>query len=57
MSSLLIKGPVIRNRDERAARLAYVRDWHVRMKPHFDAIYGPGTCRGPACCAARGEFA
>lgn len=57
MSSTLTKGPVIRNRDERAARLAYAREWHVRMKPHFDAIYGPSTCHGPGCSAARGEVA
>lgn len=26
---------------ERALGLAFARSWRERMKPHFDAIYGP----------------
>ncbi len=50
-------GTVIRNAGERAERLAFARNWHVEMKPHFDALYGPRTCHGPLCSAARGELA
>lgn len=51
----VITGTTIRDKQERAERLAYARDWHIRMKPHLDALYGPRTCRGPSCSAARGE--
>lgn len=50
-------GIVIRDQQERADRLTYARAWHIRMKPHFDALYGSRTCHGPACSAARGEVA
>ena len=52
-----ITGIRIRDPQEVAARIAFARDWHVRIKPHFDALYGPRTCTGPTCCAARGEVA
>lgn len=26
---------------ERTQGLAFARAWRVRMKPHFDALYGP----------------
>jgi|GEM_PF-3331394 len=49
------KGTVIRNVEERAERLAYARDWHLRMKPHFDALYGPRNLPRPRllCCTRR----
>lgn len=50
-------GIVIRDPQERADRLAFARAWYIRMKPHFDALYGARTCHGPACSAARGEVA
>lgn len=42
------KGPRL-DRAEIAERLVYARDWHVRMKPHFDALYGSRRCTGPIC--------
>lgn len=53
----VITGTPIRDKQERAERLAYARAWHIRMKPHFDTLYGMRTCHGPACTAARGEIA
>ncbi len=44
-----IPGTYVRDPQERATRLAYARDWHVLMKPHFDALYGPRRCLGPIC--------
>jgi hypothetical protein len=31
-------------RQERARGLAFARDWRIRNRPIFDAIYGPETC-------------
>lgn len=38
---------------DRAEGLAYARAWRIRMKPHFDAIYGPETVSRP--CPACGQ--
>jgi hypothetical protein len=48
MARPAITGPRIRDRETRAERLAYARTWRIRMKPHFDAIYGtePERCDG-----------
>lgn len=43
----------IRNPQVRAERLAYAREWHIRMKPYFDAIYGEHIYTGPACMERR----
>lgn len=47
MSSPLTKGPVIRNRETRAERLAFARSWRAQMKPFFDALYGQPIGEGP----------
>lgn len=31
--------------EERAEGLAYARAWRIRMKPAFDALYGPEEAR------------
>ena len=43
------KGTYIRDKAERADRLAYARAWRIRMKPHLDAIYGTEPRRCNAC--------
>lgn len=30
-----------------AAALKWAREWRIRMKPHFDAMYGPEPDRCP----------
>ncbi len=37
------------DRETRDERLAYARAWRIRMKPHFDAIYGAEPQRCGAC--------
>ena len=51
MTRPAIPGPRIRDRETRAERLAYAyaRAWRIRMKPHFDAIYGVEPQRCGVC--------
>lgn len=49
MSRPAITGPRIRDKAERAERLAYARAWRIRMKPHFDALYGVEPQRCGVC--------
>jgi len=39
----------VTQREERLRGLAFARAWRERMRPYFDALYGPGRC--PRCGA------
>ncbi len=47
-----IRGPRF-TRAQRTEGLRYAREWRVRMKPHFDALYGPELKAGR--CEACGQ--
>ena len=48
MARPAITGPRL-DRETRDKRLAYARAWRIRMKPHFDAIYGVEPQRCGVC--------
>lgn len=43
--------------EEREAGLAYARQWRIKNKPYFDALYGPETqTRTCLACNGRGKI-